>query len=65
MALREGYKQLNSILSVVTPLGAIACVYTMTGLPAKAWLMFAGWMGLGLTIYALYGYRNSVLRRGS
>jgi APA family basic amino acid/polyamine antiporter len=47
---------------LVTPLGAIACLYTMTGLPLKAWIWFAGWMGIGLVLYFLYGYRHSALR---
>jgi APA family basic amino acid/polyamine antiporter len=48
---------------LVTPLGAIACVYTMTGLPLKAWIWFAGWMVVGLALYFLYGYRHSALRQ--
>ena len=48
---------------LVTPLGALACVYTMTGLPLKAWIWFAGWMVVGLAFYFLYGYRRSALRQ--
>ena len=43
--------------------GAAACIYTMFGLPAHAWERFAIWLGLGLLIYFVYGYRNSTLRR--
>ncbi len=46
----------------VTLVGAGACVYTMFGLPAHAWERFAIWLGLGLLIYFLYGYRHSTLR---
>jgi APA family basic amino acid/polyamine antiporter len=42
--------------------GAGACVFVMKGLPLSAWIAFAVWMGIGLTCYFLYGYRNSVLR---
>ena len=44
--------------------GAAACLFVMQGLPAHAWERFAIWMVIGLAIYAAYGYRNSVIRRG-
>ncbi|HEX2204507.1 MAG TPA: amino acid permease [Longimicrobium sp.] len=47
---------------LVCTLGAAACIYTMFGLPAHAWERFAIWLGLGLLIYLLYGYRRSTLR---
>jgi len=46
----------------VTLGGAGACVFVMRGLPPSAWKAFAVWMMIGLTVYFLYGYRNSVLR---
>ena len=46
----------------VAPLGAIACVWTMAGLPPIAWERFAIWMVLGLAVYFMYGYRHSALR---
>ena len=49
----------------VAPLGAVACVFVMAGLPASAWARFGAWLALGLIIYFVYGYRNSVLRRGT
>jgi APA family basic amino acid/polyamine antiporter len=42
--------------------GALACFYTMLGLPATAWERFAVWMALGVAVYFFYGYRNSNLR---
>ena len=42
--------------------GALACFYTMLGLPPTAWERFAVWMALGAAVYFLYGYRNSKLR---
>ena len=47
---------------VVAPLGALACVFVMAGLPGAAWRRFLIWLVLGLLIYALYGYRRSRLR---
>jgi basic amino acid/polyamine antiporter, APA family len=48
----------------VTVVGAAACLYTMRGLPLKAWERFGWWLALGLVLYFVYGYRNSTLRRG-
>jgi len=39
--------------------GVASCVWLMAGLPALTWWRFAGWLAIGLTIYALYGYRHS------
>ncbi|MES2523434.1 MAG: amino acid permease [Gemmatimonadota bacterium] len=46
----------------VTLVGAGACVFVMRGLPRSAWVAFGVWMLIGLSIYLMYGYRNSVLR---
>ncbi len=48
----------------VTIAGAAACVFVMKGLPTRAWQMFGIWLVIGLLIYFLYGYRNSVIRTG-
>ncbi len=47
---------------VVGPLGAAACGFIMIGLPVQAWERFGLWLGLGLVVYAVYGYRHSHLR---
>ena len=44
--------------------GALACVYTMMGLPTHAWERFGIWLAVGLLLYFVYGYRNSRLRLG-
>jgi APA family basic amino acid/polyamine antiporter len=45
--------------------GALACVYTMFGLPGTAWMRFGGWLVIGLVLYFFYGYKNSTLRHGT
>jgi basic amino acid/polyamine antiporter, APA family len=46
----------------VTILGAVACVYTMFGLPVRAWERFGIWLVIGMILYFTYGFRNSTLR---
>jgi APA family basic amino acid/polyamine antiporter len=48
---------------VVAPLGMAACVFIMAGLPQGAWVRFLWWLGIGVVIYATYGYRRSRLAR--
>jgi APA family basic amino acid/polyamine antiporter len=45
----------------VTLVGAGACIYTMAGLPVRAWERFGIWLLVGLSIYVFYGYRSSRL----
>jgi basic amino acid/polyamine antiporter, APA family len=44
--------------------GALACLYVMQGLPSSAWKAFGVWLLIGLVLYFVYGYKNSVLRTG-
>ena len=39
-----------------------ACLFIMIGLPWQAWERFFLWLGVGVVIYATYGYRHSKLR---
>ena len=48
---------------VVAPLGILACLFVMLGLPPQAWERFAIWLVIGTVIYIAYGYRHSHLRR--
>jgi basic amino acid/polyamine antiporter, APA family len=48
---------------VVAPLGMAACLFVMLGLPRQAWERFGIWLAIGVVFYAVYGYRNSHLRR--
>ena len=42
-------------------LGAASCIVLMYYLPAASWWRFAGWLMLGLSVYASYGYVHSEL----
>jgi APA family basic amino acid/polyamine antiporter len=50
-------------LSLIPILGMTFCLYLMVEIPAKSWLVFFGWMALGLVIYFSYGYKKSHLNR--
>jgi basic amino acid/polyamine antiporter, APA family len=47
---------------IVAPLGMLACLFIMAGLPVQAWERFALWLALGLLLYFVYGVRHSRLR---
>jgi APA family basic amino acid/polyamine antiporter len=47
---------------IVAPLGVVACLFVMAGLPRQAWERFAIWLVIGTAIYIAYGYRHSLLR---
>jgi APA family basic amino acid/polyamine antiporter len=47
---------------VVPILGVLCCVILMLSLPADTWIRLVIWVGLGLLVYAAYGYRHSALR---
>lgn len=49
--------------SLIPVLGVACCMYLMVEIPAKSWLVFFGWMALGLSIYLLYGKNNSKLNK--
>jgi amino acid transporter len=48
--------------SLIPVMGVLFCSYLLIEIPEKSWLWFLGWMGVGLAIYFLYGYRNSALK---
>lgn len=47
--------------SLIPMLGVLFCLYLMIEIPLKSWYLFFAWMGLGLVVYFLYGFRNSRL----
>ena len=48
---------------LVAPLGILACLFVMAGLPYQAWERFGIWLIIGTVMYVAYGYRHSRLRR--
>jgi basic amino acid/polyamine antiporter, APA family len=51
--------------SLIPVLGMLCCMYLMIEIPVKSWMVFFIWMGFGLVIYFLYGYRKSRLKTES
>ena len=47
--------------SLIPILGVLCCAYLLIEIPAVSWEYFFVWMGIGLLIYFLYGYRKSKL----
>lgn len=44
-------------------LGAVSCLGLIYYLPPASWWRFAGWLLLGMAVYASYGFTRSALRR--
>ncbi len=42
-------------------LSIVACLWLMVNLTVLTWIRFVIWMVVGIAVYALYGYRKSVL----
>ncbi len=49
--------------SLIPILGVLCCLYLMIEIPVKSWMVFFGWMLIGLIFYLLYGRRKSVLNK--
>ena len=47
--------------SLIPLLGVSSCLYLLTGMTLANWLWFGAWLGLGLIVYFLYGYKKSKL----
>ncbi|HEX8060906.1 MAG TPA: amino acid permease [Cyclobacteriaceae bacterium] len=50
-------------LSLIPILGMTFCLYLMVEIPTRSWVVFFGWMALGLAIYFSYGYKKSHLNK--
>jgi amino acid transporter len=49
--------------SLIPVLGVASCLYLMVEIPAKSWVVFFGWMVMGLAIYFVYGKQHSRLNK--
>ena len=49
---------------IVGPLGALASLFLMIGLPPDTWVRLAVWLVIGLAIYFLYSRKHSRLAKG-
>ncbi len=47
--------------SLIPLMGLITCMYLLTGMTKSNWVWFIAWLGIGLVIYLLYGYKKSKL----
>ncbi len=56
----RGYKV--PLFPILPILAMISSLWLMLQLPALTWIRFGIWALIGLTIYAIYGYRHSKLR---
>lgn len=44
---------------VTAPLGALGCLFLISGLPTPTWIRLFVWMAIGLVVYFAYAYRHS------
>ena len=47
--------------SFIPVMGVLFCTYLMIEIPVKSWMVFFGWMALGLSIYFGYSFSRSKL----
>jgi basic amino acid/polyamine antiporter, APA family len=48
---------------IIAPLGALTCLWVMTGLPHDTWLRLMVWLAIGFVIYFGYGRKHSKLNK--
>lgn len=51
--------------TLIPVLGLLCCMYLMIEIPANSWMVFLCWMGVGLVVYFLFGYKNSKLNKAN
>jgi amino acid transporter len=47
--------------SLIPLMGLVTCLYLLTGMTAMNWAWFGGWLAVGLVVYLMYGFKNSLL----
>jgi APA family basic amino acid/polyamine antiporter len=50
------------LLPLFSIVGAVSCLYLVTGLELVTFKRYAIWFAIGIVVYALYGFRKSRLR---
>ncbi|MBP8823439.1 MAG: amino acid permease [Flavobacteriales bacterium] len=60
-ALGTAVQSFRRNFSLIPCIGMLSCAYLMIEIPAKSWVVFFGWMALGLAVYFAYGRRHSRL----
>jgi APA family basic amino acid/polyamine antiporter len=53
------------IVWLTAPIGAIGCVFLISGLPGPTWLRLFIWMAIGLVVYFGYAHRHARFREGA
>ena len=48
---------------VVPIAGILVCVYILTGVPLRTWMVYLLWLALGISLYLAYGARSAARRR--
>jgi APA family basic amino acid/polyamine antiporter len=43
--------------------GSLICIGMMAALPHDTWMRLLAWTIIGVSVYALYGFRHSALRK--
>jgi APA family basic amino acid/polyamine antiporter len=61
--IERGFKA--PLFPVIPLLGVASSVWLTTYLTSTTWVRFGAWFLLGVVVYALYGYRHSLLHPGS
>ena len=46
-------------VAIVAPMGALLCLYLLSGLPKQSWILYAVWASIGAVIYFGFGRRSA------
>jgi APA family basic amino acid/polyamine antiporter len=57
------YYSLKKEFSFIPAMGCLSALLVLSLLGLHNWIMFGGWLAIGLAIYIFYGSRNSYLKQ--